>query len=181
MSPNMVLLSVFIRIFTRKKRMKGVLYLDVPPHLHEFLIAEYQSQGDFIEIKQQDQLFESLKYILNLNYDKVPAAPYPNYRRISLLVPWFRIDNKRINPLFRNYLSPSQQHKVRRELNRLFKIRAHTFILGMCMAGQRQSDAIRSFFTLYNIPENHINYEMIKKSWDRSHEKFTLYKTLEKV
>ncbi len=162
--------------------MKGVVYLYVSEALYEFLIAEYNSPDGIIEINRQDKFFEDIKFILQVNPRKTPTVDKQKYpRRLTLLIPAFQLDKSiRLNVLYRNYLPPNMQRLIRNHFNRLFKLRAHTFILGCCHRGSRQSDAIRDFFRLFNIPENSINYEMIKKSWDRSNEKFILYKNFQK-
>jgi hypothetical protein len=163
--------------------MKGVLYLYVQEHIYEFLTSEYNSPDGIIEIGHQDKFFEDIKFILQLNPRKVPPVNKDQYpRRITLLIPLFKIDkNTRINVLYRNYLPPNMQNLVRRHFVRLFKLRAHSFILGCCRMGSKQSDAIRDFFTVFNINENAINYEMVKKSWDRSSEKFLYFKNHQNI
>lgn len=156
--------------------MKGVLYLYVNNHIYDFLMTEYASTDGVIEIEQKDKFLEDLKYILQIKPFYIPPVDKSKFpRRITILVPFFQINKKtRLNIMYRNYLPPNMQNIVRAHFNKLFKMRAHSFILGSCRQGSKQSDAIRDFLRLFNIDYDYNTYEMVKKSWDRSKEKLLM-------
>lgn len=165
-------MRLFVNL-AEKQKMKGVVYMYVNNHIYDFLMTEYNSSDGTITLDTKDKFMEDLKYILQCEPVYVPPVDKKKFPyRLTILVPFFKINKQtRVNVLYRNYLPPNMQNMVRNHFNKLFKLRAHAFILGACRNGSKQSDAIRDFFETFGINENPAIYEMLKKSWDRSKEK----------
>jgi hypothetical protein len=81
---------------------------------------------------------------------------------------------KQINE-YRNFLTPFSERLVERELNRMFKETFHNFVSGYVSSTNNsigsQKEGIELFCKVYRLGLNEINYEMLKKSWDRSEQK----------
>lgn len=78
-----------------------------------------------------------------------------------------------LNPKYRKYLSKEGQCVVSSELRARFKHTFHTFMYASLLANPEmlQKQAIILFIEQYKITLDHVNFEMLKKSWDRSDEK----------
>lgn len=152
------------------------MYVDcrVHPIVKEFIVATTGS--DVIVARKNEWLHILLYPILK----KTPITYVPNKHRddlIRLQLAWYTVPAlKRIDCY--NYLDEEGQRVVARYLKSWFKVHFHSFCSGYlsCDISRQQKEAIEVFCETYNLPLNNINYEMLKKSWDRSVEKCKLYR-----
>ena len=145
------------------------LYIKVHPIVQEFIESRYGS--NVIEIGRQDALFERIKFLLQLqpkNYKK----PIENGNGIiNLLIPNFNVGVWKVNNLYRNHLDNRHQRMISNEIKDIFKKIFHNYVLAYARAGKQQKKGIYDFCETYKLTLNNVNYEMLKKSWDRSEEK----------
>lgn len=164
--------------------MRAPLYIYVDPYLFEFYSTLHKSPDGIIEVKQQDKFYEDLKYILQLRPREFINNIQPPKKRLIFLLPTYRILDRRIDVRYRNHLDSQREAMVVSSLVRTFKTTLHNYILGAVTAGHphgvKQADAIRLFLRAYNIEEEHIKFDSLKKSWDRSDEKKRFCEMIEK-
>jgi hypothetical protein len=150
--------------------------VSVTPILKEFYISTYGS--DTIPVTQKDIISVKIKYLLEIppvNYK--PKREFSETLKIQLLN--FRIGKKHISKDSSNYLSVQAQRILFDELNRGFKDIFHNYVLAYVRGNNykdgSQKKGILDFCDTYKLSMNKINYEMLKKSWDRSKQKIHLY------
>lgn len=156
----------------------------VTPILKEYFHSVYQS--DIIPVTQSDLLSTKIKYLLaRPPKDYIPCREFEAILRIQMLDFHIGKDSKYINKESCNYLDTQAQRIIFNELNRDFKAIFHNYVLGYVRAlnykDGSQKNGILSFCDTYRLPMNRVNYEMLKKSWDRSEQKCELKKSLIKI
>jgi len=137
--------------------------------LREFLVA--QNNGSEIFELEKSGL---LNHKINLLLEKVPSDfrfPKSKENLIRIKLTYLKIGNNKIYPQSKCYLSENSQKIIAADLYKVFKEVFHNYVLSHHRAGKKVSDGIHDFCKCYNIPMNKLNYEMLKKSWDRSKEK----------
>lgn len=150
--------------------------VSVSPIIKEWIVATYGS--DVIKCEQDDFLSNKIKYLLDTTPENYKPAHIPYENRITIILSSFGIGSatkqtiKRINKNYRFYLSDKKQGVVERVFNREFKACFHCFVLGYVASTNNhigsQEEGIESFCNVFGLTLNKINYEMLKKSWDRS-------------
>ncbi len=166
----------------QKTILKIPLYINVHPVVYEFFYSRYHT--DAIEITPSDSFSIRIKTILQLQPKKYIKFPFEKGKTLTLLLPkQFRLgENKKIDTIYRNYLDDRRQYLISRELQKLFKEIFSKYILAFCRGNKMkrgsQKNAINDFCEVYNIKLDAINFEMLKKTWDRSYEKQYLYKNV---
>ena len=148
------------------------LYIKVHPVVQEFIVST--RGNNVIEVGRQDGLFERIKFLLELPPLDYKQPTEKGNGIINLLIPFFNIGNKQINNLYRNHLNNRHQRMLSNEIKDIFKKIFHNYVLAYSRAGRQQKEGIYDFCLTYNITYNKINFEMLKKSWDRSEEKLLL-------
>jgi hypothetical protein len=150
------------------------LKIKVHPVVREFLVS--LTGSDVIDPIQNSTFYHRIKFILQLNpknYNQTYLnRRFKNESTITILVGWFQMCDKRIDPLSRNYLDDARQYLISKELYQSFKNIFHNYMLAyMRGGGVSQKKGIEDFCCVYNLALDNITYEMLKKSWDRSEEK----------
>lgn len=150
--------------------MRIPLQIKVHPVVREFIVSTTGS--DVIEPIPVSNFCHRVKTILQLTPKDYKKYPLKRAGTITILVSNFRIGDKRIQELSRNHLDDRRQYHLSKELYDGFKSIFHNYVLAyMRGGGKQQKMAIEDFCTVYNISLDKINYEMLKKSWDRSEQK----------
>lgn len=150
--------------------MKIPLTIKVHPVVREFYVSTTGS--DTIDLAGNDNMAFRIKTILQLTPKNYKYVPFKSPETITLLLPNFRIGDKRVNQFFRNHLDDRRQYFVSKELYSNFKSKFHNYVLAyMRGGGKQQKLAIEDFCDIYNLSLSSINFDMLKKSWDRSEEK----------
>lgn len=163
---------------------KVPLYIKVDRYVKEFIISTYGS--DVVDIKQQDALFERIKYMLQLQ-PKEYQNPIKGDHVITVFIPKFYILDKQIDKLYRSNLDDRRQKMISSEFKRLCKKVMHNYVFGYCRSNvtknldENQKAGIEDFCISYDINMDKILYETLKKSWDRSKEKKMLKSTKNSV
>ena len=152
--------------------MKTPLYIKVHPVLKEFY--KCLTGSDVIEVKPNDDFSTRIKTILQLtpkNYNV--RYPFGREDYITLLLPgkFYLGRDKYIDTTSRNYLDDRRQYFISQELYGMFKSIFHNYVLAYTRSGRQQKEGILDFCEVYNISMDKINFDMLKKSWDRSFEK----------
>lgn len=145
------------------------------PILKEYIVTKYGS--DTIKLKRNDPLLIKIKYLLSNNpSDYRPVSNRSNYIKIE--VQNFQLAyRKQIEQEYHNYLSPENQQIICIEINSEFKETFHNYVLAFLRGGiinrhfHQQKEAIEDFCQTYQLKLTKINYDMLKKSWDRSYQK----------
>lgn len=151
--------------------------IKVNPFLKEYV--QYKYGSDTIKLGRSDILASRIKYLLRTTPDNYkPVVNREQYIRIELHN--FQLNNheqKRINVRYRNYLNEDSQKKICYELTMEFRHVFHNYVLAFLRGGIinrhyfQQKDAIEDFCQTFQLRLSAINYDMLKKSWDRSRQK----------
>ena len=149
----------------------------------EFYVCRYHT--DTIELSRNDPFSYRIKYLLQLrpmDYNRhFPHFPLENAKILTFLLPKeFRKDDRRICTTYRNRLDDRRQYLISRELYIEFKNLFNEHIMAYCdgknLKRGAQKKAIDNFCERHNIELNEINFDMLKKTWDRSVQKRKIYK-----
>jgi hypothetical protein len=169
--------------------MKIVVQISVDPILKEFIQAWYGS--DLIKSSKNCTLSRKIKYHLSRPPEDFTNKTSECFINVELVDSFFiKTNNKtnRIRTIYRNYLSEDAQSAICCDLTDWFKNIFRNFVAGFVMANNlkigSQKKAILMFCDIYNLTLDNINYEMLKKDWDRSSQKCTIwnnYKLVKKV
>ena len=82
-----------------------------------------------------------------------------------------------MNSMYRTYITEQGMNDIAKELRKRFKDAFHTFVMGALVGNPKlkQKDAFILFIDKFNLSENEITFEMLKKSWDRSDHKKSVF------
>ena len=150
-----------------------IIKVRVSPIIREFYMC-VNNGSDVLVCTNRDSLNEKIKYLL-----KLPPKDYSNIDKFEAILQIkladFHILNRRVFIDYRNYLSDAGNRVVFNELNSSFKKILHNYVAAYVssrgLSSGSQKAAIIDFCEFYNLSLTKINYEMLKKSWDRSKEK----------
>jgi hypothetical protein len=132
--------------------------------LKEFILCTNKS--DNLVPEKYDDILKSIMPLLKTTPSGwKPIQDRSEYIRITL--PY----NREVDTRYRNYLDDIGQRCIELRLNKTFKSIFHNYVLAYVMAGRQQREGIEDFCDIYQLKCDNIDYEMLKKSWDRSHEK----------
>lgn len=154
--------------------MEDIATVDVKvtPILKEFIQSIFKS--DTIRVSKNDLMSQKIKYLLQLPpKDYKPSMNLCDTIKIELIN--FEICRTHYRIECRNHLDTRGQKIIFDELNKTFKDVFHNYVLayvrGTQLKAGSQKKGIEDFCDVYNLSMDHINYEMLKKSWDRSKQK----------
>lgn len=160
------------------------LRIKIHPVVWEFYVCRYHTNT--IELSPNDSFSYRIKYLLQLrpmdyNRNFGHKLPLGNAKILTLLLPKeFRLDTRTICTTYRNHLDDRRQYLISRELYNEFKKLFCEHIMAYCdgknLKRGAQKKAIDNFCERHNIQLNEINYDMLKKTWDRSVQKRKIYK-----
>lgn len=151
--------------------MKIPLQIKLHPVVREFIVSTTGS--DVIEPIPNSNFYHRVKTILQLTPKDYKKYPLKRAGTITILVYKFSLgEENRIYGEHRNHLDDRRQYFLSKEMYDGFKSIFHNYVLAyMRGGGKQQKQAIEDFCTVYNLSLDIINYEMLKKSWDRSEQK----------
>lgn len=151
--------------------MRIPLQIKVHPVVREYIVSTTGS--DVIEPIPNSNFYHRVKTILQLNPKEYKKYPLESQSTITILVSKFSLGKEnRIYGEHRNYLDDRRQYFLSKELYDGFKSIFHNYVLAYMRGGGKQyKQAIEDFCDVYSLSLNNINYEMLKKSWDRSEQK----------
>lgn len=152
----------------------------VHPAIKEFIVCTNGS--DVIEAKSRSWLWSITKHYLTTKSKVDPYPPILENERVYICLLdasscklTSLTDNKDryLNTRYLRYVDPRGQRLIASELRSRFKNVFHTFMYASLLANEDmlQKQALILFLERYKISLDFINYEMLKKSWDRSDEK----------
>ena len=132
--------------------------------VRDFFIA---SNGtNIVILKKHDFISYSIRNLLCL----VPK----NYKRLNpridcyLKINLVYLNRIGIDVKYRNYLDEIGQEFINKQLYLLFRETFYSFVYACVLSGKEQKQAINMFMTTYNLDCTQFNFDMLKKSWDRS-------------
>lgn len=148
------------------------IYLRVHPTVFQYYKAIYGSEC--IDIRPNSYLSNKIKTILSvkpMNYKD--CCRIKNFKILRVKIHEFRFgkNGTHINIEYSNFISDRNQYYLSKELYDIFKITFHNFVAGSVRSGRTQKQSIEDFCEAYNLDWDNVNFEMLKKSWDRSFEK----------
>jgi len=157
------------------RKKSNIVKLKVHPVVYDFYYAQY---GDTFDLKEDTVLSIILPHILDLKPKDYDPSRLVNYKQLNIIINDLRLGSaadcvKYIHGEDRKYISDRNQYYISRFLDNIVKNIFHNYILAYLRSNRlaQQKDAIMDFCMVYRIEENAINFEMLKKSWDRSGEK----------
>lgn len=151
--------------------MRIPLQIKVHPVVREFIVSTTGS--DVIEPIANSNFYHRVKTILQLNPKDYKNYPLKRASTITIIVSEFSLGKgNHIYGEHRNHLDDRRQYFLSKEMYDGFKSIFHNYVLAyMRGGGKQQKQAIEDFCIVYNLSLDNINYEMLKKSWDRSEQK----------
>lgn len=161
--------------------------ISVSPIIKEWIVATHGT--DTVQCSKNDFLSHKIKYLLQLNSGQFIRRNIDPINRITVKLINFSIGpaecRKTINVDYRYSLPVEYEQIIEAEFYQQFKQVFHSFVLGYCQSTNNslgsQKEGIESFCETYSISLNKINYEMLKKSWDRSLEKTLINRKIKRV
>lgn len=149
------------------------ILLKVHPALYDFYYFTYKS--DTIILSANTTFYQKIIATLDLKPARYDRFKMKEFKILRIVLPaGTDFGNKRINT-FNKGISDRHQELISRELYYLFKDIFHNYVLAYCRALKNtngcQKDGIYDFCESYEIKDGRLNYEMLKKSWDRSPQK----------
>lgn len=156
------------------------ILLKVHPSVYDFYRCVYKS--DTIHLSSNSIFYEKIIGTLDVAPVKYRNSKVKKQKTLKLVLPAeVRRGNK--HPKTTNKeISDRHQEMISRELYYLFKDIFHNYVLGYCTsqrgANGCQKKGILDFCFSYKIDDDTMNYEMLKKSWDRSEQKKMLLETV---
>jgi len=156
---------------------KVTVKIKVHPIVYDFYFAQY---GEIFDIKDDSVLAMIIPHVLSLKPKEYEPVKLTNYKPLNIIIHDFRfgsaedvVTTKRIHVEGRRYVSDRNQYYISRFLDNVVKNIFHNYMMAYMRSNPtaQQKDAILDFCLVYSIEENKINYDMLKKSWDRSGQK----------
>lgn len=160
------------------------LRIRVHPAVYEYYKGLYHT--DTIELSPTDSFTLRIKTLLQLQPKTYKQNnPFANACFLTLLMPMqfrFGRNGKKYKTPYRNYLDDRRQRFLARELSKVFDDLFLQHVLAFCRAQDYkrgcQKRGIEDFILCCNISLDKINYEMLKKKWNRSNQKQKIAKKL---
>ncbi len=166
---------ITITKFDKKIGMLLDIDIEVNPIIKEWITSTYGS--DTIQCHQDDFISNKLKYLLTTTPKNYKPKQVPRENKITISLINLTINKKYLGE-YKYYLSESSEKIIEREFAKQFKTAFHNFVSGYIVSTSNsigsQKEGIENFCIVYGLSLNRINYEMLKKSWDRSKEKRVL-------
>lgn len=152
---------------------QSTILLKVHPALFAFYFCVYKT--DTICLTANTTFYQKIISALEVSPSRYEKYKMKDFKILKIMLPaGTDFGNKRINTLNKG-VSDRHQEIISRELYYLFKDIFHNYVLAYCRALENQpgcqKKGILDFCDSYQIEEHRINYEMLKKSWDRSPQK----------
>lgn len=150
--------------------MRIPVQVKVSPIVREWMVCYYGSH--IIKPHYESAYGRFIKLLLELPPSDYVFKKLPEQECLTFLMPCGKVDDNRNYNLYRNYLPPKHHQLLNRQIYQDFKQLFHYYMVGYLRGGYRnQKAAIEDFCKCFNLPMEHITYDMLKKSWDRSREK----------
>jgi hypothetical protein len=151
--------------------MKINVSVNTPPILTEFLISR-NNGSNVIKVDYNDVFARKILHLL----ESPPVSSCKKEEgKINIEISYFQVGNVRYSSENKNYLSEENQGSIVYDWNNTFKEIFHNYVLAYCQGMKFkipcQRKAIMSFCEHYSIPGDDINFDTLKKSWDRSSQK----------
>jgi len=160
--------------------MNITVQVAVDPILREFICAWYGS--DTIYAAKNYSISKKIKYHLALPPADFVYKQPECFINIELIANLFIKQGKKtsqIRTIYKNYLSEEGQRVISNDMSDWFKNIFRNFMAGYVLANNThigcQKKGIYLFSEFYNLTLDKINYEMLKKDWDRSKQKSIIW------
>jgi hypothetical protein len=157
--------------------------IKVPLYLKEYY-EQYCNSIIFLEKKSQ--LLQLITSLLECNPVNTKASKFNEKNMVKIILPY--LSHRGINIEYQNYINPNKHQYIINELDNIFKNRLHNFILGYIHGAKNRypyndygllTEGLKTFCEISNINFKHINFDSLKKSFQRSSEyKFFLKKVV---
>jgi len=150
------------------------IQVKVDPIVREFIYAKLNGAA-VVRLPQGDILYKMIHDWLQKPNRKHRRKIKPD-NLITIYVPTTPTKN-----IYKSHhLTEFRQKLINDYIYQSLKTEFYKHVLDKISEGYRQRKAIYSFMELYHITDANINYEMLKKSWDRSVEKQKYMKNVKK-
>jgi hypothetical protein len=148
------------------------IQIKVDPVVREWIIAK-NNNLNIIKFKNGDILHQMIHEWLQKRHRKSRKILTPD-QYINIYIPTCSSKNVYKS----HHLSVSRQKMINDYLYQAFKSELYKHVINKVEEGYQQREAILDFMDFYRLPEAIINFEMLKKSWDRSDEKYFYYQNV---
>jgi len=148
------------------------LKVQVHPVVYDFYISRY---GETFDVDDDDMIALILPHILQLRPKDYKPTYYAGYKCLDIVLHDFAFGHEgdasgKIIIENRNHLPDNHQYYISRFLDKIFKNIYHNYMLAYCRSNKEaiQKEGIYDFCMVYRIGQNKLNFDMLRKSWDRS-------------
>jgi hypothetical protein len=156
--------------------------VEVSPILKEFYQGYCQSR---LELERKSHLLNVVASLLKPQPFGILPHDCDKNESIEIVLPY--LSHMGVNVEYRNYIDEEGMAIIQYELDQLFKSKLHNFVAGFIAGASHRypfntygtmKRAIETFGDMYNISYEHIHFDTLKKSIDRSLEKKLLKKVV---
>ena len=152
--------------------MNPTITIDLPPHLHDYLYHEFGTPRgeEAVRVTAANDLGKLIQSMITVS-DRPPRQPDKEHRPprqpdkehpITLALPIQEWNHFIFQENF-IYIPEWKQHMLQSYIEASYRIRIREYFVAGYEKGYKQDRIIRAFLYAYNIKENAMNYEAVKK------------------
>ena len=150
--------------------MNPTITIELQPYLHDFLYHEFGTPRgeDAVRVTAANDIGKMIQAMVTVS-DRPPKQPIKDHP-ITLALPvqeWNHF-------IFREnfiYIPEWKQHQLRDYIEAVYRLRIREYFIAGYEKGYKQDRIIRAFLYAYNIKNNALNYDTVKKYDYRSRQR----------
>lgn len=143
------------------EREKPYVIIDLEPKLQDFLYHEFGfTKVGEVELTRTKDIGEFINAMITIS-DRPPKIPFGDYP-FKLYLPTEEYNWRILRENF-IFVPKWKQKQIQDYLDACFKLRVREFFCTGYSKGYKQDKIIKAFLDNYDIKNNKINYDMIKK------------------
>ncbi len=142
--------------------MKPQITIDLPPHLHDFLYHEFGTERseEAVAVTAANDLGKLIQSMITVA-DRPPKQAIKEHP-VTLALPIQEWNHFIFKENF-IYIPEWKQRMLREYIEASYRIRIREYFVAGYEKGYKQDRIIRAFLYAYNIKNNAINYDTVKK------------------
>lgn len=150
---------------------KPSVTIELAPHLHDFLYHEFDSnKNSGVIINSSNDIGKMVQAMVTVN-DRPPRIPLKE-NPITLILPINEWNHRILEENF-IYIPEWKQRMLQEYIESSYRIRIREYFVAGYEKGYKQDKIIRAFLFAYNIKNNAINYDAVKKFDYRNRKRIT--------
>lgn len=144
--------------------MKPNVTIELQPYLHDYLYHEFgcihSNADEGVSITSSNDIGKFIQAMITVN-DRPPKLPLKEHP-ITLYLPIQEWNHFILNENF-IYVPEWKQRMLQEYIEASFRIRIREYFVAGYEKGYKQDKIIRAFLFAYNIKNNALNYDSVKK------------------